>query len=248
MNKVALITGGSRGIGAATVQRFANGGYSIALTYLKNVEAAEHVRTLIESSGVRCVIGAVNIANELDVTRFFSRVMNDFGRIDTVINNAGILNLQSPLAEMQYERFRKTCQVNIVGTMLCCREAIRYMSTQYGGAGGSIVNVSSTASKTGAPFEYIDYAATKGAIDTLTKGLALEVAQHGITVNAVRPGFIHTEIHADGGEPGRVDRMAKSLPMRRGGSPAEVAQAIYWLTSEEASYVNGAIIDVAGGC
>ena len=241
-----LITGGSRGIGAAVARLGAARGYAVAINYLHNQSAAHQLVTEIESQGGRATALAFDVGQEEEVMRLFAEV-DRLGPLDALVNNAGILETQTHLLGIDQARLQKVFATNVFGPILCCREAVRRMSTQAGGAGGAIVNISSIASRLGAPNEYIDYAASKGAIDSLTIGLSKEVANQGVRVNAVRPGLIHTEIHASGGEPGRVDRLASSIPMGRGGQAEEVATAVLWLLSAEASYVNGAILDVSGG-
>jgi NAD(P)-dependent dehydrogenase (short-subunit alcohol dehydrogenase family) len=245
--KVVLVTGGSRGIGAATALLAAERGYAVAVNYLRDADAAEAVVARIAAAGGEAVALRADMAVESDITGLFSRIDAHFGRLDALVNNAGVLETQMRLEAMDAARVRRVLDANVVGPLLCCREAVRRMSTRHGGNGGAIVNVSSVAALTGSPGEYVDYAASKGALDTLTRGLAQEVAQEGIRVNGVRPGFIYTGMHASGGEPGRVDRVKAFVPMRRGGQPEEVAQAILWLLSDEASYSTGGFIDVAGG-
>jgi NAD(P)-dependent dehydrogenase (short-subunit alcohol dehydrogenase family) len=243
---VVLITGGGRGIGAATARLAAQRGYAVCVNYLRNSEAAGHLLREIEAAGGRATAVAGDVASETDVLRMFDEAAK-LGTLTALVNNAGILERQARLDEMQAKRFERVFATNITGAFLCAREAVRRMSTRHGGKGGAIVNVSSMASRLGSPGEYVDYAASKGAIDALTIGLAKEVAAEGIRVNAVRPGVIYTEIHASGGEPGRVDRVKSAVPMQRGGQPEEVAQAILWLLSGEASYSTGTFIDVSGG-
>lgn len=244
---VVLITGASRGIGAATARLFASKGYAVCINYRTNLEAAEAVAADIQRRDGSCLIVQADVSLEEDVIRLFKTVTEELGAPDVLVNNAGILNQQSRLDDLSGERIESILRNNVSSCLLCCREAVRRMSTRHGGRGGAIVNVSSLAARTGSPNEYIDYAASKGAVDSLTVGLAKEVAGEGIRVNAVRPGLIYTDIHADGGEPGRVDRLAEKIPMQRGGRAEEVAEAIYWLASEEASFVTGTFIDVAGG-
>ena len=244
---VMLITGGSRGIGAATALLAAQRGYSVAVNYRGNEQAANEVVDKIKSAGGKAVAIAADVGIESDVFRLFERTVSELGRLSVLVNNAGILEQQSRLQDMSAERFDRVLQTNVIGSLLCAREAVKLMSTETGGAGGNIVNVSSIAASLGSPNEYVDYAASKGAVDSLTIGLAAEVAAGGIRVNAVRPGVIHTEIHASGGEPGRVERVSASLPMRRGGTAEEVARSILWLASDEASYTTGALLNVSGG-
>jgi NAD(P)-dependent dehydrogenase (short-subunit alcohol dehydrogenase family) len=244
---VIVVTGGSRGIGAATARLAAERGYAVCVGYLRNRGAADEVVGDIESAGGRAIAVAGDIASEADVCRLFETVDRELGRLDALVNNAGILDRQMRVEDMRAERLDRMFSTNVTGYFLCAREAIRRMSTRHGGSGGAIVNVSSGAARLGSPGEYVDYAASKGAIDTMTIGLAREVAEEGIRVNAVRPGFIYTDIHASGGEPGRVDRVKELAPMKRGGQPEEVARAILWLLSDEASYTTGSFIDVTGG-
>jgi NAD(P)-dependent dehydrogenase (short-subunit alcohol dehydrogenase family) len=245
--KIMLITGGSRGIGAATAQLAAVEGYAVCISYLNNQAAAEDVVGAIRNSGGEAVAVAADVAREEDVVHLFDTVDRELGRVTALVNNAGILERHMRLDEMDAARLNRIFAANVTGSFICAREAVRRMSTRHGGSGGAIVNVSSVASRLGSPNEYIDYAASKGAIDTMTIGLAREVAEEGIRVNAVRPGVIYTEIHASGGEPGRVDRVKDAVPMKRGGDAVEVANAILWLLSGQASYTTGAVIDVAGG-
>ncbi len=247
MRKVVLVTGGGRGIGAATALLAARRGYAVAVNYLRDADAADEVVARIVADGGDAAALQADVAVEAQVAGLFARLDARFGRLDALVNNAGVLETQMRLDSMDAARVRRVLDANVVGPLLCCREAVRRMSTRHGGQGGAIVNVSSVAALTGSPGEYVDYAASKGALDTLTRGLAQEVAQEGIRVNGVRPGFIYTGMHASGGEPGRVDRVKAFVPMRRGGQPEEVAQAILWLLSDEASYSTGGFIDVAGG-
>lgn len=247
MNKVIVITGGSRGIGAATALLAAARGYNVCINYHKNQIAANSVVDKIKASGGKAIAVAADVSSEPDVTNLFNIVDEQLGPISALVNNAGILEKQMRVEDIDSARLNRIFAANVFGSFLCAREAVRRMSTKHGGHGGAIVNVSSTASRLGSAGEYVDYAASKGAIDTLTIGLSREVAGEGIRVNAVRPAFIYTDMHTDGGEPGRVDRIKESLPMKRGGQPAEVANAIIWLLSEEASYTTGTFIDLAGG-
>lgn len=247
MSKILLVTGGSRGIGAATARLAAQHGYTVCITYLHNQAAAETVVADIASTGGRAVAFAADVSVESDVMRLFEQIDAQIGPLSALVNNTGILEQQMRVDQMDVARLQRIFTTNIVGPFLCAREAVRRMSTRYGGTGGTIVNVSSIAARLGAPTEYVDYAASKGAIDSFTIGLAKEVATEGIRVNAVRPGAIYTEIHASGGEPQRVDRVKASVPMQRGGQVEEVAYAILWLLSDEASYITGTCLDVAGG-
>lgn len=245
--KVLLITGGGRGIGAATARLAAQRGYLTCITYLQNKAAADALVAEITSQGGEGLAIRADVSLEEEVVSLFKQLDDRVGPIAALVNNAGILEQQMRVDEMQAARLQRVFATNIVGPFLCAREAVRRMSSRYGGAGGAIVNVSSGAAKLGSPNEYVDYAASKGALDTFTIGLAKEVATEGIRVNAVRPGTIYTDIHASGGEPGRVERVKASVPMQRGGEPEEIAHAILWLLSEEASYVTGACLDVTGG-
>jgi NAD(P)-dependent dehydrogenase (short-subunit alcohol dehydrogenase family) len=245
--RVALVTGGARGIGAATSRLAASRGFAVCVNYLTRRDAADEVVAAIEALGGRALAVAADIAKEDDVVRLFDTAGEKLGPVTALVNNAGILERQTRLDDMEAARFERVFATNITGAFLCAREAVRRMSTRHGGRGGAIVNVSSMASRLGSPGEYVDYAASKGAIDSLTIGLAKEVAAEGIRVNAVRPGVIYTEIHASGGEAGRVDRVKAAVPMQRGGQPEEVARAILWLVSAESSYSTGTFIDVSGG-
>jgi NAD(P)-dependent dehydrogenase (short-subunit alcohol dehydrogenase family) len=247
MAPVILITGASRGIGAATVRLAAERGFDVAVNFTRDAQAAQAVVDDCLASGVRAIAVQADVADEAAVVAMFDRVARELGAIDVLVNNAGILHTHMRFDEMTVDRWREVLDVNVLGAFICAREAVLRMSTRHGGAGGAIVNVSSAASYLGSPGEYIDYAASKGAIDTMTIGLGKEVAAEGIRVNAVRPGVIHTDIHASGGEPGRVDRVAPMVPMQRGGDPIEVARTILWLASDEASYVTGAIVNCSGG-
>jgi NAD(P)-dependent dehydrogenase (short-subunit alcohol dehydrogenase family) len=245
--KVVIITGGGRGIGAATAKLFAQNGFSVCINYKSNVASASSLAKEISLSGGNCLAVQADVSKEDDVLQLFDTVDRELGMVSVLVNNAGILKKQMRLAEMSAARINSILINNVTGYFLCCREAVKRMSTRHGGLGGVIVNVSSAAARTGAPHEYIDYAASKGAIDTLTKGLSLEVAAEGIRVNGVRPGLIYTDMHADGGESGRIDRLKTKIPMQRGGLPDEVAEAIYWLASDKASFSTGNFLDLAGG-
>ncbi len=247
MKKVLIVTGGSRGIGAATAKLAATQGYAVCVNYLHNQRAANAVVADIQASGGIAIAMQADLAVEAQIEALFQRVDQELGPLTALVNNAGILDQQSSLLDMDQGRLQRVFAANVIGPMLCAREAVKRMSVKLGGKGGAIVNVSSVASRLGAPGEYIDYAASKGALDSFTLGLSKEVADQGIRVNSVRPGFIYTDIHASGGEPGRVDRIKDAIPMKRGGKPEEVAQAILWLLSEQASYATGTFIDLAGG-
>ena len=247
MEKVMVITGGSRGIGTATAYLAADRGYAICINYLHDREAANKVVEAISQRGGRAIAIASDVACETDVIALFKAVDERLGTVTALVNNAGILERQMRLENMDSARLNRIFTTNITGAFLCAREAVKRMSTKSGGTGGAIVNVSSVAARLGSPGEYVDYAASKGAIDTMTIGLAKEVADEGIRVNTVRPGFIDTDIHASGGEPNRIERVKAFVPMKRGGQAIEVAQAILWLLSSEASYTTGSFIDVAGG-
>ncbi len=245
--KVAIVTGGSRGIGAETAKLLAVNGFAVCVNYVSNDFAAEQVKSEILAKGGHCITVKADVSNESDVDRLFQSVDDELGVLSVLVNNAGILREQARLDEISASRFSEILNTNVLSCFLCCKQAVKRMSTKYGGSGGTIVNVSSGASKTGSPNEYVDYAASKGAMDSLTKGLALEVAAEGVRVNAVRPGLIYTDMHALGGEPDRVNRLKSKLPMQRGGHPREVAEAILWLAAEKSSFVTGSFIDPAGG-
>ena len=242
-----IITGGARGIGAATARLAAARGYSVCVNYQQNRDAAENVVLAITGQGGQAIAIQADIGSEAGIVSLFHQVDSTLGNISALVNNAATLESQMRLESMTAARLERVFAVNVVGSMICAREAVRRMSMRRGGPGGGIVNVSSGAAKYGSPGEYVDYAASKGAIETFTVGLAREVAEEGIRVNGVRPGFIYTELHAKGGEPERVERVKTLVPMQRGGQPEEVARAILWLLSQEASYITGAILDVSGG-
>jgi NAD(P)-dependent dehydrogenase (short-subunit alcohol dehydrogenase family) len=246
MSDVAVITGASRGIGAATAVLLAQQGWAVCVGYRADSDAAHQVVAECEKVGAVAVAAAVDVGSPDAVASFFAAA-DRMGPVRALVNNAGIVDQRSRVDEMTALRLQQMFTINTVGPFLCAGEAVRRMSTRYGGTGGSIVNVSSAATRVGSPGQYVDYAASKGAIDTMTLGLAKEVALEGIRVNAVRPGLIDTEIHASGGEPDRLERLQHEIPMQRGGQPVEVANTIAWLCSDEASYVTGALIDVSGG-
>lgn len=245
--EVLIVTGGSGGIGAATARLASERGYAVCISYVRQREKAEALVSAMQSHGCRALAVQADVSSETDVIRLFESTDRELGRVTALVNNAATLESQMRLESMDLARMQRMFAINSIGPMLCAREAVRRMSTRHGGTGGSIVNVSSVAARSGSPGEYIDYAASKGALDTMTVGLAHEVAQEGIRVNAVRPGFIYTDLHSKGGEPDRVDRVKKFVPMQRGGQPEEVAAAILWLLSAEASYITGSVMDVTGG-
>ena len=247
MSDVMLITGASRGIGAATARLAAARGYAVAVNYRASKKAAEALVDAIAAGGGRAISIQGDVAVESDVKRLFETVDSELGRLAVLVNNAGILETRMRLDEMTPERWRRVLATNVVGSFLCAREAVRRMSTRHGGSGGAIVNVGSAASRLGSPNEFIDYAASKGAVDAMTIGLAKEVAREKIRVNVVRPGLIRTDIHASSGQPDRVERLQDAVPIGRAGEPEEVAEAILWLASDQASYVTGAFIDVSAG-
>ncbi|MFP4538341.1 MAG: SDR family oxidoreductase [Dichotomicrobium sp.] len=247
MSKTVIVTGASKGIGAVTAEIAGARGWTVCVNYRSDEAGARQIAEAIKAAGGEAFVVQGDVAEEKDVLRLFQTVDRECGRLDGLVNNAGILEQQMRLDQMSADRLARVFAINITGAFLCAREAVRRMSTAHGGQGGVIVNVSSAAARIGSPFEYIDYAASKGALDTLTLGLSKEVAAEGIRVNAVRPGLIYTDIHAAGGEPGRVDRLGATVPMGRGGTAEEVALAIMWLMSDEARYCTGTLLDVAGG-
>lgn len=247
MDEVLLVTGGSRGIGAATAVLAARKGYAVAVNYTRAEAAAQEVVATIRAGGGKAVAIHGDVADEQQVLALFREVDRQLGRLTALVNNAGIVDRPGRVDEMSLERLKRMFDINVIGSFLCAREAVKRMSTRHGGRGGAIVNVSSAAARLGAPGQYVDYAASKGAIDVMTIGLAKEVAAEGIRVNAVRPGLIETDIHASGGLPNRVRDLAHQVPMQRGGSAEEVAQAIVWLLSPEASYTTMSLVEVSGG-
>ncbi len=247
MTSIALITGASRGIGAATALLAARQGWDIAVNYSANEGAAREVVQAVQALGRRAIAVQADVADEAQVLAMFARIDAELGHISALVNNAGVVDRAQRLQDMDLARWRRMFDINVIGSFICAREAVRRMSTAEGGAGGSIVNVSSRAACLGSANQYVDYAAAKAAIDTMTLGLSHEVASQGIRVNAVRPGLIETDIHASGGQPDRIARLASGVPMGRGGTANEVAEAICWLMSDKSSYSTGAIIDVSGG-
>ena len=247
MRKVLLVTGGSRGIGAATSILAAQKGWAVAVNYTSNSQAADDVVAQIKKAGGEAMSVQADVANEEQVLAMFEKVRSTLGPLQGLVNNAGVVDVSARLDQMSMARWRRMFDINVLGSMLCAREAIRQMSTLHGGQGGSIVNLSSAAARLGAPGQYLDYAAAKGAIDSFTLGLSKEVAAEGIRVNAIRPGLIDTEIHASGGLPNRVKDLEHLVPAKRGGTAMEVAQAIVWLLSDEASYTTMSFLDVSGG-
>jgi NAD(P)-dependent dehydrogenase (short-subunit alcohol dehydrogenase family) len=244
---ILLITGAGRGIGAATAKLAAQQGYQVILNYQKNKDSVQNTLAAIHNLGGQADAVLADISDPEQVHNLFDYILNTWGPIKALVNNAGILETQMPFCQTNISRWQRIFNTNVFGTLLCCQAAFKHMAFSQRGKGGSIVNVSSIASVYGSPNEYVDYAASKGAIDSFSKGFAKEVADDGIRVNVVRPGLIYTNMHADGGEAGRVDRLAPSLPMKRGGQPEEVAEAILWLLSDKASYTTGGFIDVGGG-
>ncbi len=247
MNKVLLVTGGSRGIGAATALLAAQSGWAVAVNYTANSLAADEVVRQIRASGGQAMSVQADVADEAQVLRMFEHIDAKFGRLTGLVNNAGVVDVTARVDEMSVARWKRMFDINVIGSLICAREAVRRMSTRHGGEGGSIVNVSSAAARLGAPGQYVDYAAAKGAIDAFTIGLAKEVAAEGVRVNAVRPGLIETEIHASGGLPNRVKELQHLVPAQRGGTAEEVAQGIVWLLSDSASYTTMSFLDISGG-
>ena len=247
MSKVMLITGASRGIGAETARLAAARGYALCLNYRSNEAAASELLDSLNAGGHQAILFQADVSVESEVEAMFRAIDDEFGRLDGLVNNAGILETQCDLVDMDPARWRRVLDINVVGSFLCARESVKRMSTRHGGSGGAIVNLSSRAAALGGPHEFVDYAASKGAIESMTIGLAREVADQGIRVHAVRPGLIYTDIHTDAGEPGRVDRLKAGVPMQRGGYPLEVAEAIMWLLSDASSYTTANFIDVSGG-
>ena len=247
MDKVLLVTGASRGIGAATARLAARNGWAVAVNYTANALAADEVVRAIRAAGGQAIAVQADVADEAQVLRLFETIDAQLGRLTGLVNNAGVVDVTARLDEMSVARWRRMFDINVIGSFLCAREAVRRMSTRHGGAGGAIVNLSSAASRLGSAGQYLDYAAAKGAIDAFTLGLAKEVAAEGIRVNAVRPGLIETDIHASGGLPDRVRDLRHQVPMQRGGTADEVAQAIVWLLSDAASYTTMSLLDVSGG-
>lgn len=247
MNEILLVTGGSRGIGAATALLAARKGYAVAVNYASNEAAANDVVGQIRACGGQAIAVQADVADESQVLAMFDQVDCQLGRLTALVNNAGVVDRAARVDEMSVARLKRMFDINVLGSFVCAREAVRRMSTRHGGTGGAIVNVSSAAARLGAAGQYVDYAAAKGAIDTFTLGLAREVAGEGIRVNAVRPGLIETDIHASGGIPDRVQQLVHQVPMQRGGSADEVAQAIVWLLSPEASYTTMSLLEVSGG-
>lgn len=247
MSKSIIITGGSRGIGAAAAKLCGARGWSVAIGYAENAEAAEATAAAVKAAGGKAIAYKSHVAVEAEVIALFNAAADAFGGIDGVVNNAGVLAPATPLADISLERLRRIFDINVLGAYLVAREAARRMSTGRGGRGGVLINLSSAAAKLGAPGEYVDYAGSKGAVEAMTTGLSKELGREGVRVNAVRPGLIETDIHASGGDPGRAQRLGANTPIGRPGSAEEVAEAIVWLLSDQASYVSGAVLDVTGG-
>jgi NAD(P)-dependent dehydrogenase (short-subunit alcohol dehydrogenase family) len=247
LEQVLLVTGASRGIGAATARLAARRGYTVAVNYASNRAAADQVVADIRAAGGHALAVQADVAHEEQILAMFDRIDRELGHLTALVNNAGVVDMSQRVDEMSTARLKRMFDINVLGTIVCAREAIKRMSTRHGGAGGGIVNVSSAASRLGSPGQYVDYAAAKGAVDAFTLGLAKEVAAEGIRVNAVRPGLIETDIHASGGIPDRVKQLAHLVPMQRGGSAEEVAESIVWLLSPQASYVTMSLLEVSGG-
>jgi NAD(P)-dependent dehydrogenase (short-subunit alcohol dehydrogenase family) len=247
MQKIMLVTGASRGIGAETARLAAQAGYAVCINFHQSESEANELLDSLLASGATAIAVRADIGDEPDVGRLFEAIDSQLGRLTALVNNAGILEQQSDFENISLDRLQRIFRTNVEGSFLCCQQAIRRMSTIYGGEGGSIVNLSSRAAVLGAPHEYVDYAASKGAVDAMTIGLSKELGEQGIRVNAVRPGLIYTDMHASGGEAGRVDRLKSGVPMQRGGLALEVARAIMWLISEDASYTTGSFVEVSGG-
>lgn len=244
---VILITGGSRGVGAATARLAAAQGYDVAISFVSNEAAALAVAADVEAAGRRALPVRADSADPEQVSQLFAAIDREFGRIDVLVNNAAIIARQSRLEDLEFERMQRMFAVNAIGPILCAQQAVQRMSHRRNGGGGVVINISSASARLGSPNEYVDYAASKGALETFTTGFAKEVARDGIRVCCIRPGHIYTEMHASGGEPGRVDRVRDSIPMGRGGQPEEVARAVLWLASDEASFITGTFLDVTGG-
>jgi NAD(P)-dependent dehydrogenase (short-subunit alcohol dehydrogenase family) len=247
MNGIMLVTGASRGIGAAIAKQAGRQGYAVAVNYLNSQDATESIVSDINKAGGKAIAIQADTSREEDVLRLFETVDKELGTLSALINNAGVVDVACRVDEMSVERMERIFTTNITGYFMCAREAVKRMSSRHGGKGGCIINISSAAARLGSAGEYVDYAASKGATDTMTTGLANEVAKEGIRVNAVRPGPIHTDIHASGGEPDRINRIKSAIPMGRGGTPEEISDAVMWLVSDGASYVTGAFLDVSGG-
>jgi NAD(P)-dependent dehydrogenase (short-subunit alcohol dehydrogenase family) len=244
---IVLITGGSRGIGAATAVRAAADGFAVAVNYSSNAGAAEAVVALIQAQGGTAMAVKADVSDETQVLAMYRQIDETLGPVTALVNNAGVVDVASRVDQMDWQRLRRMFDINVLGTFICTREAVKRMSTRHGGPGGAIVNISSAAARLGGPNQYVDYAASKGAIDTFTVGLAKELATEGVRVNGVRPGIIETDIHASGGQPDRAREAAPMVPMQRAGSADEVANAIVWLLGTQASYVTGTTLDVSGG-